>query len=640
MDWKTTLAYVFGFATAVVCYWAGWRAVSRKLDEALDARATARELSEAGHQSLMRAEDIEKRVDAVLKGQIDGLQSIKDVIEGGVLVSAPPDYWKLSQRVDTLPLAPSAEEWYRFGLTKYRGWEPTEAEKKEAEAMRTSPTTRAVLEDRGHRYDKDGFEIPEGVPIKVDHDELARRVGIVKGFEDAGFKVRSAHFGPNSPCLGSIDRETTRDNAPGSTGTTDGRLPDREIRAGDRVKSFSRDVQRREGVPIGSVGTLRRLYDAGWAVVTFPPDEKVVWVKLAELGLVPPDTELGLAVLADGEGSKPFYAPKENEDVWLGETYVRPAPPDTTVTVEGGTPPEWGDREVVAGPTYVFPVDPNATPLGDIREYDRMKKSGELDAYDRRTDAADKAGEQYRVERAAHNHPFVGNKTVGCPGCDALDAIPGDWAGPEYASLEEAELVHGPVIATYDPAYPTGPIPKCLACGGYHDGECSLAFSHTSKDGVPVYVRREPDPAFDSMPGDSPEMIAIKRSQAAFASGERVRNKVREKEGQDVPMVPFGPTRAEEPATEEINALVDDVRVEIMYTTPAMDRTRAAVDQLKPPMVPHDLPLDPANPANYFDTTGRCVAGPLKEGPACTACGQALRSCRCMVPGSEGASRC
>lgn len=48
-------------------------------------------------------------------------------------------------------------------------------------------------------------------------------------------------------------------------------------------------------------------------------------------------------------------------------------------------------------------------------------------------------------------------------------------------------------------------------------------------------------------------------------------------------------------------------------------------------------PLDIANPANYFDTTGRCVAGPLKEEPACTACGQAhFGQCSALPSGPCG----
>lgn len=227
-----------------------------------------------------------------------------------------------------------------------------------------------------------------------------------------------------------------------------------------------------------------------------------------------------------------------------------------------------------------------------------------------------------------------------CGVCKAFveghDAMCGFQGGAEcdcskvYRTMEEAEAVHGPVMETFEPrcsycgenhglecpralcidcraprSHHSGrnctadpPIfedsvrrayekryeaaPLCLVCGGYHDGEFSLAFSHTSKDGVPVYVRREPDPAFDSMPGDSPEMIAIKRSQAAFASGER----------------------------EEIEA----------------------------PMVPHDsLPLGPEVAGPGFAPTGCPACGRTAHFGQCPALGPGPCLTRASVPsGREG----
>lgn len=133
------------------------------------------------------------------------------------------------------------------------------------------------------------------------------------------------------------------------------------------------------------------------------------------------------------------------------------------------------------------------------------------------------------VERRQFEAELVMSRPRPNPLLENVELVEGDnWGfiGPAYRTMEEVEAVHGPVVETFERRREGFYRAKAAEEVAKVEG---LGFSHTDKNGVPVYVRREPDPAFDPMPGDSPEMIAMKRSQAAFASGERVRDKVREK---------------------------------------------------------------------------------------------------------------
>lgn len=149
-----------------------------------------------------------------------------------------------------------------------------------------------------------------------------------------------------------------------------------------------------------------------------------------------------------------------------------------------------GGREApIAVHRDLWAGDPDATPLGDIREYDRMRKSGELDAYDRRTEALDKAAIEHAHDPnacdvceadvlgqaiVAEGDPWLGWTGPAdppvlpwCPSCEAHhranetghleNCIPGAFTGPAYRTMEEVEAVHGPVVETFE-ARPAGSI--------------------------------------------------------------------------------------------------------------------------------------------------------------------------------------